>query len=80
MPAIMRPRVDFPQPDSPTRPTTSPFATLRLTSVTARTISVFGACAEKPGDALAEIGVLYEALRYVVDVKESGWHETGSIG
>ena len=38
------------------------------------------ACAEKTGDALSEIGVLYEALRYVVDVKESGWHETGSIG
>src|SRR3546814_2091069 len=29
MPATMRPKVDLPQPDSPTRPTTSPAPTVR---------------------------------------------------
>src|SRR5690606_9711519 len=36
MPATIRPSVDLPQPDSPTRPTTSPLAISRLTSSTAR--------------------------------------------
>ena len=39
MPATMRPSVDLPQPDSPTRPTTSPRATVRSTSSTACTTS-----------------------------------------
>jgi hypothetical protein len=34
-PAAIRPSVDFPQPDSPTRPTTSPGWTARLTESTA---------------------------------------------
>jgi len=42
MPATMRPTVDFPQPDSPTRPTTSPLATDRSMVSTALTVSFFG--------------------------------------
>ena len=37
-PATIRPSVDFPQPDSPTRPTTSPRAIEKQTPSTARTI------------------------------------------
>ena len=40
MPAAMRPSVDFPQPDSPTMPRTSPGATSRSTSATACTTCV----------------------------------------
>ena len=43
MPATMRPRVDLPQPDSPTSPTTSPLRTARSTPSTARTTSSFSA-------------------------------------
>ena len=32
--------VDFPEPDSPTRPTTDPRSTWKLTSSTARNVSV----------------------------------------
>jgi hypothetical protein len=39
MPATMRPSVDLPQPDSPTRPTTSPSRTCRSTRSTAWTTS-----------------------------------------
>ena len=40
-PTIMRSRVDFPQPDGPTRITNSPSATSRLTSLTARNPSSY---------------------------------------
>ena len=35
-----RPRVDFPQPDSPTMPRTSPFRTESETSSTAQTVPI----------------------------------------
>jgi hypothetical protein len=35
---MVRPTVDFPQPDSPTSPTVSPFAIEKLTPSTANTV------------------------------------------
>ena len=39
---MVREKVDFPQPDSPTRPRISPFSRLRLTPSTARTMCLPG--------------------------------------
>ena len=39
---MVRDKVDFPQPDSPTRPRISPFSNSKLTPSTARTTSLLG--------------------------------------
>ena len=55
------PSVDLPQPDSPTRPTTSPLRMARSTSSTACTTSSRHLRAEPLGDAAGEVELLREA-------------------
>ena len=74
MPATMRPSVDLPQPDSPTRPTTSPSPIARLTSSTARTTSSLSPAPEQVGDLLGRVERLDEALRDAVELDDGRAH------
>ena len=77
MPAVMRPSVDFPQPDSPTRPSDSPLAIERLTSHR-RTSRVFGR--PRAGPRSGRRGqAAFEALRDMVDVQERRRHGARSL-
>ena len=67
----MRPSVDLPQPDSPTRPTTSPAPIARLTSSTARTTCSLQPAPNRLAIFSAEVERLHEALRDVVE-REDG--------
>jgi hypothetical protein len=72
MPATTRPSVDLPQPDSPTRPTTSPSRTVRSTLVDGahHRLAIVGA--ERVGEAAGEIDAFEEALRDALDADEFG--------
>src|SRR5450830_1074085 len=63
-PAIMRPTVDLPQPDSPTSPSTSPLATLSDTSLTAYTRA--SAWRDKPTALAARARVLRLMLKLLL--------------
>ena len=62
MPATMRPSVDLPQPDSPTRPTTSPSCDREIDAVDRAHDRFPHAGAEQVGDARREIERLDEAF------------------
>ena len=62
-PASMRPSVDLPQPDSPTRPTTSPLAIARSTPSTACTISSRRPAPRRCAMRAGKVERLDEALR-----------------
>ena len=79
MPAMTRPRVDLPQPDSPTRPSVSPRAIVSETSLTACTARRLDRAAEAGGDAVAERQVRREALRDPLD-RQEGFAHAASAG
>ena len=76
----MRPSVDLPQPDSPTRPTTSPLATARSTLIDGvhRLLAHVGA--ELAGDAAGEIGLAHEALGQAAALDDGGARSCGGSG
>jgi hypothetical protein len=63
---IVRPRVDLPQPDSPTRPSASPWVSVKLTPSTALTV---------PDLAAEEDALLYREMRpQIADFQERFGH------
>ena len=70
MPATMRPSVDLPQPDSPTRPTTSPSFTAEGDVVHGVHDFVGDVGAERARDLPRQIERLHEALGDVLELEQ----------
>ena len=76
---MTRPRVDLPQPDSPTRPSVSPRAIVSETSLDRLHGARLDRAAERGGDAVAERQVRREALRDPLD-RQEGFAHAASAG
>ena len=72
MPATMHPRVDLPQPDSPTRPTTSPSPTLMSTESTTTATSSCTFAPRRPATLAGTVKELDEMLGELAQLEELG--------